>query len=96
MGHVYLLVGLRATHRLADVLRDIKQASSEWVHEAVSVRGLGWQEGYGAFTVSSSKIATVRRYSAEQKKHHRKKAFQEEYLEFLRAYGVEYDERDLW
>jgi hypothetical protein len=48
--HVHLLIGLRATHRLADVLRELKSVSSGWVHDEIGVRGLAWQEGYGAFT----------------------------------------------
>jgi REP element-mobilizing transposase RayT len=50
--HVHLLVGLKATHCLADVLRELKKASSVWVHEQVGVREFAWQEGYAAFTVS--------------------------------------------
>jgi putative transposase len=45
--HVHLLVGLRATHTLSDVLREIKSVSSAWVHENVGVRSFAWQEGYG-------------------------------------------------
>src|SRR5687768_2850846 len=52
--HSHLLAGLRATHRLADVMREIKGASSEWVHKEVGFRRFAWQEGYGAFTVSES------------------------------------------
>ena len=81
--HVHLLVGLRATHRLADVLRDIKSASSDWVHQEIKQAVFSWQEGYGAFTVSASQLGTVKKYIADQEKHHRKKTFQEEYREFL-------------
>ena len=94
--HVHLLMGLRANHTLADVLRDIKSASSHWVHDTVGVRGFGWQDGYGAFTVSASLIERVKIYIAHQEEHHRKKTFQEEYVEFLKQSGVEYDERYLW
>jgi REP element-mobilizing transposase RayT len=54
--HVHLLVGLRATHTLSDVLREIKSVSSAWVHENVRFRSFAWQEGYGAFTVSASQL----------------------------------------
>ncbi|MBI4468482.1 MAG: IS200/IS605 family transposase [Acidobacteria bacterium] len=94
--HVHLLVGLRATHRLADVLKDIKGSSSKWVHDEIKCREFSWQEGYGAFTVSASQLEAVKRYIDHQEEHHRKKTFQEEYLEFLRQSGVEYDERYLW
>ena len=54
--HVHLLVGLRATHTLADVVREIKSVSSKWVHEEVGVGSFAWQEGYGGFTVSAFAI----------------------------------------
>ncbi|MCG3145685.1 MAG: hypothetical protein HONDAALG_03327 [Gammaproteobacteria bacterium] len=94
--HVHLLIGLRATHRLADVLREIKASSSKWVHEEFKKPSFAWQEGYGAFTVSASQIEVVKNYIANQEEHHRKKTFQEEYLGFLIQSGVEYDEKYLW
>lgn len=89
--HVHLLVGLRATHGLADVLRELKAVSSKWVHAEVKVPGFAWQEGYGAFTVSASQCEAVRRYIAMQEEHHRVRTFREEYLDFLLRSGVEFD-----
>ena len=94
--HVHLLVGLRATHRLADVLREIKHSSSQWVHEEVGAKSFTWQEGYGAFTVSASRLDAVRRYIANQGEHHRRRTFQDEYVALLRRGGVDFDERFLW
>ena len=94
--HVHLLVGLRATHCLADVLRDLKRASSGWVHDTIGMREFEWQDGYGAFTVSPSLRKTVLDYIAGQEEHHRKKTFKEEYVEFLEKSGVEYDPKYLW
>ena len=94
--HVHLLIGMRATHRLADVVRDIKQSSSKWVHEEIGSKKFGWQDGYGAFTVAASQIETVKDYINNQVEHHRKRTFQEEYVEFLERSGVEYDKRYLW
>jgi REP element-mobilizing transposase RayT len=94
--HVHLLIGLRATACLADVVRDVKGISSRWVHEEIGERTFTWQEGYGAFTVSASQRAQVREYIARQEEHHRKRTFQEEYLELLERSGVEYDTRYLW
>jgi putative transposase len=94
--HAHLLVGLRAIHRLADLLRDLKRESSSWVHETIGEPEFGWQDGYGAFTVSASLVETVKRYIARQEEHHQKKTFQEEYVELLRRSGVEYDEKYLW
>jgi hypothetical protein len=78
------------------VLRDIKRTSSAWAHDTIGAREFEWQDGYGAFTVSASLLATVKEYIARQEDHHRKKSFREEYLEMLRKSGVEFDERYLW
>jgi putative transposase len=91
--HVHLLIGLLATHRLADVLRELKTVSSGWVHNEIGVRGFAWQEGYGAFTVSASQRGALRRYIEQQEEHHRTRTFREEYLDLLRRSGVEFDDR---
>ena len=94
--HVHLLIGLRATHCLADAVRDVKAVSSRWAHEEMKVADFAWQEGYGAFTVSGSQREQVRDYIARQEDHHKTRTFQEEYVEFLLRHGVDYDERFLW
>jgi REP element-mobilizing transposase RayT len=94
--HVHLLIGIHATHRLADVMRDVKRTASTWVHETIGDKQFEWQDGYGAFSVSTSLIEKVKHYIANQEEHHRKKTFQEEYVEFLKSSGVDYDERYLW
>jgi len=94
--HVHLLLGLRATHCLSDLVRDVKSVSSRWVHEEIHLAGFAWQEGYGAFTVSASQRETVGDYIARQEEHHRHRTFQEEYVALLRRCGVEFDERYLW
>ena len=67
------------------------------MHEAFpALREFAWQDGYGAFTVSKSNLPDVIQYIENQREHHRKKTFQEEYREFLRKHGIEYDERYLW
>ena len=93
--HVHVLLGLKATHTLADVVRQMKRGSSAWIHQH-GVGKFAWQEVYGAFTVSPSQLSRVQRYIANQMEHHRKKTFEEEYLDLLRLSGVEYDERYLW
>ena len=90
------MIGLRATHCLANVLRDIKAGSSKWIHSEIGLPAFSWQEGYGAFTVSPTQVDAVRKYIQNQEIHHQHKTYQEEYLEFLRLGGVEYDERYLW
>ncbi|MGH9456155.1 MAG: IS200/IS605 family transposase [Thermoanaerobaculia bacterium] len=94
--HVHLLFGLRATHRLADILREIKSASSSMVHRELGGRLFGWQEGYGGFTVSASGVEAVRAYIRNQEEHHRRRTFEEEYRALLEAHGIEFDERFLW
>ena len=93
--HVHILAGLKATHTVADVVRHIKRGSSAWIHQH-GVSKFAWQEGYGAFTVSSSQLSKVQHYIANQMEHHRTKSFEEEYIELLRLSGVEFDEKYLW
>jgi len=88
--HVHLLVGLRATHTLADVVREIKSVSSKWVHEEVGVGSFAWQEGYGGFAVSASQLEKVRRYIQQQQEHHRTRTFREECLALLQRGAVGY------
>src|SRR5437763_12925608 len=83
--HIHLLVGLRATHTLADVLRELKSVSSKWVHEEMGIRSFAWQEGYGAFTVSAPQLENVRRYIQQQEEQHRTRTFREEDLALLPA-----------
>lgn len=84
VDHVHLLIGLRVTHCLADVVGSVKSVSSGWVHDEICERGFLWQEGYGGFTVSPQQCAHVCGYIARLEEHHHKQSFQEEYLEFLR------------
>jgi putative transposase len=94
--HVHLLIGLKATHRLCDVLRDIKGSSSRWMHDVVGLQEFAWQDGYGAFTVSDNRREAVTQYILNQEAHHRTRTYQDEYVTFLRQAGVEFDERYLW
>ena len=94
--HVHLLIGLRATHRLADVVKEIKVASSKWVHQDIGAKLFGWQNGYGGFTVSPTQLENVRKYVLNQEEHHRKKNAKDEYVELLKLAGVEYDEKYFW
>ena len=93
--HVHLLVGLRATHCLADFMRELKKSSSVWVRDAIKLREFEWQEGYGAFTVSPGARNGVQEYIWNQADHHRVKTFQEELREFLKMAGVKYEDRFL-
>jgi len=93
--HVHLLVRLSATHRLADFMRELKKASSVWVHDNIFHRDFAWQEGYAAFTVSASATDEVRRYIENQEEHHRERSFREELVIMLQRSDVKFDERYL-
>jgi len=93
--HVHLLVGLKAAHALGDFMRELKKASSVWVHEEIGLAQFAWQEGYAAFTVSATARVAVRQYIANQEEHHRTKSFREELVEMLERAGIEYDPRYL-
>lgn len=94
--HVHVSAALRATHCLADVMRELKSESSAWIHREFGLHGFAWQEGYGAFTVSASSLEQVRAYVLRQEEHHRGTTFQEEYVAMLQRGLVEYDDRYLW
>ncbi len=93
--HVHLLVGLKATHCLADAMRELKKASSIWVHEQMGLHPFAWQEGYAAFTVSATSRDSVTKYIVNQAEHHRVKSFREELVEMLEKAGVAFDPKYL-
>jgi len=94
--HIHLLVGIRANHAVADLVREIKSLSSRWIHEELGQTRFAWQEGYGAFTISSSEIAALQKYISKQEEHHRARTFQDEYLDFLARQNIGFDEKYLW
>ncbi len=95
--HVHLLVSLGREIAIADLVRELKAGSSRWVHDTFpGLSGFAWQSGYGAFSVSVGRIAGVKTYIANQEEHHKTRTFQEEYREFLRKHGIEWDERYVW
>lgn len=89
-------MGLKATHTLANVMRELKAESSKWVKSELSLKGFAWQEGYGAFTVSAPDLERVQSYVLNQEEHHRTQSFQEEYRSMLQRGIVEFDEAYLW
>ncbi len=95
--HVHLLLVLSRTVTQADLVRDLKRASTLWCKPRNSwLRDFAWQSGYGAFSVGQTEVAAVTKYIEQQEKHHAKRSFQEEYLAFLRKYRIPYDERYVW
>lgn len=95
--HLHLLISQSKNIALSLLMKDVKKDSSRWIKtKGRAFRNFHWQDGYGAFSIGMSEIATLKRYIAGQKEHHRKRSFQEELVHFLEEYGMEYDERYLW
>jgi putative transposase len=95
--HAHLLLSLPTTISLSKAIQQIKGASSKWIHDTFPEhRDFGWQEGYGAFSIGISQVDNTLSYIRSQPEHHQKKTFQEEFLAFLKSYGIEYDERYIW
>lgn len=95
--HIHLLARLGRTETQANWVKELKRVSSGWVKEQNErLAKFAWQAGYGTFSVSASNVEKVRTYIAGQEEHHRRVSFQEEYREFLRRYGIEWDERYVW
>ena len=92
--HLHFFVGLDPKQSISEMMRLAKGDSSEFVNkEKFTGSKFNWQEGYGAFSNSRSQIDSVAKYIMNQKQHHSKKTFKEEYLDILKDYAVEYDEK---
>ena len=95
--HAHLLFDLSRTVSISQAVEDVKKASSKWIKtQGAEFAGFAWQSGYGAFAVSESNVEAVREYIANQREHHRKKSFQEEYRQFLERHRIAFDERYVW
>jgi putative transposase len=95
--HVHLLVSQSKNIALSALMKELKRSSSAWIKTAGKrFRDFHWQDGYGAFSIGQRDMQELKRYIANQKEHHRKQTFQEELIQFLEEYGIEYDERYLW
>jgi REP element-mobilizing transposase RayT len=89
--HIHAFIGLKPSMSISDLVRDIKNNSSKFINDKKWVKGkFNWQEGYGVFSYSNSQVESVYNYILNQEKHHQKKTFKEEYLEFLEKFNIEY------
>ena len=88
--HAHALLLLPATMPLAKAIQALKACSSKWLNET-AIRGFSWQEGYGAFSVGASQTEGVIAYIENQREHHAKRSFEEEFISLLKRYGVSYD-----
>jgi putative transposase len=95
--HVHLFIGLRPSSSISDLIRDVKNNSSNFINDHNLVKGkFSWQEGYGVFSYSHSQIDQVYNYILNQEEHHAKKTFKEEYLDFLDKFEVPFEEKYLF
>jgi putative transposase len=95
--HIHAFIGLRPAMSISDLVRDIKNNSSNFINDNKFVKGkFSWQEGYGAFSYSHSHIENVYQYILNQEEHHKKKTFKDEYIDFLTKFNVDYDEKYLF
>jgi putative transposase len=92
--HVHILIGLKPSLALSELVKDVKAESSGFINEKKWVRGrFNWQEGYGAFSYSHSHLDAVIRYIRNQEKHHSAKSFKDEYMTLLRKFDIAFDEK---
>jgi REP element-mobilizing transposase RayT len=95
--HVHVLVGLKPSISISDLVRDIKNNSSHFINEQKFTKAnFAWQEGYGVFSYAHSQIDNIYQYIAKQEEHHHVKTFKEEYIDFLQKFQIEHDEKYLF
>jgi putative transposase len=95
--HVHVFIGLKPAMNIADLVRDIKNNSSNFINEQKFLKGkFAWQEGYGAFSYAHSQIENVYQYILKQEEYHKNKTFKEEYVDFLQKFKIEYNEKYLF
>ncbi|MEA5138199.1 IS200/IS605 family transposase [Arcicella rigui] len=95
--HIHILIGMKPSCSISDLVREVKKSSNEFINEnKLSKHKFSWQEGYGAFSYSHSHIDNVYWYIHNQKAHHKKQSFKEEYKQFLEKFKVDYDEKYLF
>ena len=95
--HVHLAIRLSRTQSVAELVKNVKAASSKWLKsEDAKLSKFSWQQGYGAFSIGMSQKDALIDYIDRQEAHHHKQSFQDEYRQFLEKYAVDYDERYVW
>jgi len=95
--HIHAFIGLKPSMAISDLVRDIKNNSSKFINDNGFVRGkFYWQEGYGVFSYSHSQVENVYNYILNQKEHHSGKTFKREYLEYLKEFEVDFDDKFLF
>ena len=92
--HLHLFIGYKPKESMSELIKVLKCESTKWIKEnGLAQKNFRWQEGFGVFSYSQSHIDRVYNYIMNQKEHHRKKTFRVEYLELLKKFDVDFDER---
>jgi putative transposase len=95
--HLHMLVGFGTVMSISDFMEEVKFISSKFINDEKWIKGkFEWQRGYGVFSYSRSQIDNVIKYIINQQGHHKKRSFKEEYLDFLKKFEVEYEEKYLF
>jgi REP element-mobilizing transposase RayT len=95
--HIHAFIGLKPSMKISDLVRDIKNNSSNFINEKKFVKGrFSWQEGYGVFSYSHSHIENVYNYILNQEEHHKKRSFREEYIDLLQKFEIGFNENYLF
>ena len=94
--HLHFFIGMRPTCCSSDLVREVKKSSNDYIKASRFCKGFNWQEGYGAFSYSHSQLNNVIGYIMNQKEHHKKKSFKEEYVELLEKFEIKFEEQYLF
>ena len=93
--HIHVLCTLPRVVTIAQLISKIKTPSSKWLKKQ-GIGNFAWQDGYGSFSVSASKVEVVKRYILNQPEHHKTLSFKDELRQFFKEYNIEFDERYVW
>jgi REP element-mobilizing transposase RayT len=94
--HLHLLIGLHPSQSIADLVKEIKNSSNNFITNKQWIHQFHWQQSYGAFSYSKSSLDNVINYILHQPQHHQAKTFKEEYIDFLKKFNIEYDDKYLF
>ncbi len=92
--HIHILLGMKPTQSLSDLMKQVKQDSSKWINDnKLTPEKFSWQAGFGAFSYSKDQIPNVIKYIQNQEEHHKTKKFNDEYIDLLKEFKIDYNEQ---
>jgi len=95
--HIHILIGMKPSCCLSDLVREIKKSSSNYINEKKFIKyPFEWQSGYGAFSYSHSSLENIISYIKNQKEHHKRRSFRVEYIDFLEKFQIKHEEQFLF